>query len=357
MKKYVYVLSAMFLLHSCSSEPKVDGSDFVIDYHENTTFDWNAVLDIEEVIPLETSDSILLSYASECLVAADRIVYADSKQKALYVFNREGKFVYKIDALGAGDKEYTMIKDVAVSQDNRDLYILDQASILVFDLVSGEYRNRITLDEKYASSFYQLAETDNQVFYIWSTDATTSLYVLDKGNVYPIKERDGFPFVCQKFYIDADGKVNLISDCGRYSIETVELDKTIPKYSLDFGRWAFPYDKNMRTVTDWEKVDSQAYFKSLLSAFETKNALYVSTATPAKKLYCIAIQTATSKMIYGNQDADSPVVVIGSDSTSFWGLLYPALFKEGTAISDFIKKHHVSDDDNPIAVRFKFKFT
>lgn len=347
----------MLILHSCSYEQNVKEGTFVIDYNDNTIFKWENIIDIEEVIPLETNDSCLLSYANKCIVGDNRIVYSDSKQRALYVFDRKGKFIYAIDALGVGDLEYTMIKDVIVSQNKLNIMILDNTSILVYDLADGTYVDRISLDKKFASSFYQFADAGNDRFYFWSTDSDSSLYVLDNGNLYPIKERNGFPFICQKFYRDENSKLNLISDCGKYSIETIIGDSLITKYSFDFGSFAFPYDKNIKTVTEWESIDNKPYFKSLLSAYETKDVLYVTTATPNRNMYCIAVKKDTSNIFCGNQNVDTPVVVIGSDDSSFYGILYPALFIEDNNISNLIRKYNISDDDNPLLIKFKFNFS
>ena len=150
--------------------------------------------------------------------------------------------------------------------------------------------------------------------------------------------------------------MNLISDCGQYSIETLSGDSVLPKYSFDFGRWAFPADEKAETVTEWEKIDEQPYFKSLLSAFETEDVLYVSTATPKKQLYCIAVQKSTSQVFCGNQSMDTPVVVISSDGTSFYGILYPSLFMEDSRTARLIKGYDVTEEDNPLLVKFKFDF-
>lgn len=104
------------------------------------------------------------------------------------------------------------------------------------------------------------------------------------------------------------------------------------------------------------KIDEQPYFKSLLSAFETEDVLYVSTATPKKQLYCIAVQKSTSQVFCGNQSMDTPVVVISSDGTSFYGILYPSLFMEDSRMARLIKGYDVTEEDNPLLVKFKFDF-
>lgn len=354
MKKLFFLSSIILCLCSCAFEGQMKENTFVINYDEDRIFDWNSIVEIEEVIPLEVNDSCLLGYADKCVFSDDKIVYSDSKQKALFVFDRKGKFLYKIDALGVGDKEYSIIKDVIMSYDKHSILILDNTSILSFDLETGTYCDRILLEQETSSSFYRFADIGGDRFYFWSTDLNHSLYIWDNGNLSAIKERQGFPFISQKFYYDDLGKLNLVSDCGQYLIETISGDSIQPKYSFDFGRWAFPADKKVRTVTEWEKLDERPYFKSLLSVFETKDILYVSTATPKRHLYCIAVQKNSFKIVSGNQDIDAPVVVVGSKGNSFYGILYPSLFMGNDHISNLIRAYGISEEGNPLIIRFKF---
>ena len=357
MERFVYLLSVILVLCSCTAERQNGGNVFAIDYDEDEYFDWNAMVQLDEVIPLETNDSCLLSYADKCEFGKDKIVYNDSKQRALFVFDGKGKFLYKIDALGGGDKEYSQIKDVIISRDGNRILILDQTSILVFDLATGAYRDRLSLGEEVVSSFDQLAEGEDGRLYFWSMGLENSLYVLNEnGHFSALKERRGFPYASQKFYRDDSGRLNLISDYGQYEVEAIVGDSVQQKYSFDFGPWAFPADKKVRTGTEWEKAEEEPYFKSLLSVFETKDALYVRTASPRKKLYNIAISKETSKVVCGNQSEKDPVGVMGSDATFFYGMLYPAYIEEDTPLSNLLRKYNVQDDDNPVIIKFRFKF-
>lgn len=344
----------MVLLNACTFNKNDNERNILaIEYKKDVSFSWSSLLQITEVIPLETNDTCIVSYANKCLVNDRYIVYDDYKQKALFVFNHEGKFLYKIDALGSGDKDYSIIKDVTFSHNQQEILLLDNTSILAYDVSNGKYKHRISLDKQLASFFYRLADMDHNNLYFWSTDSEYSLYRKDSCGITPIKEREGFPFVCQKFYQDESGNLNLISDCGKYAIESIIGNERQFKYGFDFGSLGFP-DKKIKTATEWEKIDKQPYFKSLLSAFETKDALYVTTATPEKNLYNIVVNKATSEVHCGNQDNQNPIVVIGSDKAYFYGLLYPALFSKDSQFIDFMQQYKVSDEDNPVIIKFKF---
>lgn len=355
MKKLIYLFCALSAIYSCSAERQSREDAFVIDYQKEEVFDWNSI-QIDEVIPLETNDSCILSFANKCMLANNRIVYHDSKQKALFVFDSKGKFLYNIDALGNGDKEYSIIKDVTLSRNKRDILLLDNTSVLVFDLATGAYRSRTALDSQVATRFFQLADGGNGRLYFWSTNPDNSLYALNGNRLTILKKREGFPYVSQKFYNDASGGLNLLSDYGQYSIEAISGDSILPKYSFDFGSLAFPIDEIPQTATEWEKVDKQPYFKGLLSAFETEDVLYVDTATPSRELYSIVIQKSNSRILCGIQDIDAPVAIIDADATYFYGILYPSFFAADNRFADLFKEYQIAEDDNPLIIKFRFNF-
>lgn len=93
MKLICFVL--VLILGACSSSQKADENTFLVDYDKNSEFDWNSLIQVDEVIPLETTDSLVLSYARKCIITDNYIVYCDEKQKSLFVFNPHGVFYIK----------------------------------------------------------------------------------------------------------------------------------------------------------------------------------------------------------------------------------------------------------------------
>lgn len=348
-------LVLVLVLGACSSRQKADEDAFLVDYDENSEFDWDSLIQVDEVIPLETTDSLVLSYARKCIVTDNYIVYYDEKQKSLFVFNSHGGFLYQIDALGGGEGEYTIIKDVTLSYDKKCILILDNISVLVYDIETGGYRYRLPLEENVAHNFYRLANPGKDCFYFWSAGKEYSLYAYTDNRMWGIKKSEGFPFVTQKFFYDPDGSVNYLSDYGSFRIDRLTGDTLQAKYSFDFGKWALPSDLIPHTATELSSIDTKPYFKCLLSAYETKENLFVSTVSPDLSLYNICLYKHTGKIISGKQNKEAPLVVAYSSGRSFYGILYPFFFKEEGMLRDIIRQCGRQDEDNPLLVKFSFK--
>jgi hypothetical protein len=80
-------------------------------------------------IPLETTDTALLAYIREIISTDD---YFFVRDKHLYMFDKQGKFLHKISRQGRGPGEYVQLDDCDV--DDKHVYLLDspRSQILVY---------------------------------------------------------------------------------------------------------------------------------------------------------------------------------------------------------------------------------
>jgi hypothetical protein len=158
MKQILFfsILVVFFLLSCCTRQKSSD----------DVFKDVPIVIDIDSVkrkehlklehlryLPLETSDECLFGYAEKVLMRDDKIYVADfSQAMALFVFDREGKFLFKIAQMGQGPGEYVSFHDFDIHR-NGDIYMFDQhqRKFLVYS-ATGEYRHEIRSDY-YFSNF------------------------------------------------------------------------------------------------------------------------------------------------------------------------------------------------------------
>ena len=102
-----------------------------------------------KTIFLETSESCLIGFISKMRVFDEHIFILDSRiAKSLFVFNREGRFVRKIGAIGGGPGEFTGIADFTINPDNKTVYTLDdnRQHINIYDISTGRYLRSINLE-------------------------------------------------------------------------------------------------------------------------------------------------------------------------------------------------------------------
>jgi hypothetical protein len=96
---------------------------------------------------LETTDECLIGYHDKILIKNNRIYVADyTVSAAIFVFDMNGKFLFKIARKGQGPGEYSYISDIDV-RNNGDVYVYNpfQRKILIYNSV-GKYLHDIYFD-------------------------------------------------------------------------------------------------------------------------------------------------------------------------------------------------------------------
>ena len=109
-------------------------------------------------IPLETSNECLIGYVNKIMIRNNLIYVADFNQaKALFIFDIDGKFIFKIDRKGRGPGEYISFHDFDV-QSNGNIYMYDNHGwkFLLFNS-TGEYL--MDIKTQYSLSHFCLAGT------------------------------------------------------------------------------------------------------------------------------------------------------------------------------------------------------
>lgn len=246
------------------------------------------------------------------------------------------------------------MKDVIFSYDGKNILILSDSAIVVFDVANGNYLNRIPL-KRQAISFYKFADNGEGKYFFWSI-SKNNIYVKDGENMYSIKKRTGYPLLCQKFYQGQNGCLNVLSDYEpRYEICKIEGDSILTRYSFDFGKWNIPEDTDLTENEEYLRIDPQPYVKCLVSASETEEWLFVGAYGPSFKIYFILVDKVFGKTSYGYQRKETPVSVIGNDGTCFYGIVYPSSFSEKNVFTDYIFRYEVTCRDIPFIIKFKFK--
>jgi len=116
-----------------------------------------------EYIPLETCpDGLLGRYGSPRFFKNGILI---SGTQALYCFDLQGKFMYKISRIGKGPGEYQRISSYLIDEKRQRIEIMDQRSrkLLRFKLDDGTF-----IEEKNSILFAQNIELfdDNSIFFI-----------------------------------------------------------------------------------------------------------------------------------------------------------------------------------------------
>jgi hypothetical protein len=174
-------------------------------------------------VPLETSDQCLIGLAYKTLVRNNKIYVADFHEAmALFIFDMNGKFLFKIARRGQGPGEYISFSDFDI-QANGDIYMFDQSRkrILVYS-PAGEYLREVHSDY-YFSCFCLVS---NKIYWSKLRERENMLANLA---VYDITDEKTSFLLKDKKILDGMGLINFSSYDFYYSPDS--LIYYSPKFS------------------------------------------------------------------------------------------------------------------------------
>lgn len=251
------ILFLIFLLSfSCKSEKKQDTSCVIInsEFTEKDYIKLSEFVESIEIIPLETSQDYLINIVGKIVKHKDLFYVgsANSLIDKVFVFDKNGKFVYKLDKRGVGPNEYIEIRDfdvidnskiVVISRSNPGIYVYDiQKDTCILHNNIDIYPNNIIAKDNHfyimndGTTYHRITNDivfiyDEQGEYIesfFNIDQTTMNII---SNVLPLKSLSSFN---NDIYINYPF-CNII-----YKINDKQITN---KYELNFGRKNLPLDK------------------------------------------------------------------------------------------------------------------
>jgi hypothetical protein len=99
-------------------------------------------------VPLETKNNSIISEITKLLITKDKIIVFENYnlKRSIFLFNREGKYIGKIEDPGEGPGNFIAASDLLVNNDRNRLEILDkyQAKVVFYDF-KGEFQGDVSV--------------------------------------------------------------------------------------------------------------------------------------------------------------------------------------------------------------------
>ncbi len=108
-------------------------------------------------IILELTDNSIIGSINKMQVIEDKLIILDkSRAKSLFVFNKDGKFLYKVGERGGGPGEYTGISDFTIDIDRKIIFLMDENRQIInaYDLMDGKFLYDINIRDEYSKSYH-----------------------------------------------------------------------------------------------------------------------------------------------------------------------------------------------------------
>lgn len=282
-------------MFSCSNE-KTDKCEINNTHRVNLAIkgDINNLLQIDSIfsdirtIPLETNEECLITSIVKVRFHADKMFLQDHAEK-LFVFNTNGKFLYKIGKKGRGPGEFLELRDFDIDKDG-NIYILEFQKILKYSN-DGTFLTRFpfhfTKNNKIHCNPIQFALKSDGNFLIWggslgvkdnSDGKLFAMYEMTKegeiiNNFFPLKYKIDDNFNRLKQYkdiilIDPIFGSNVIYSISRGGIEE--------RYYIDFldKTLKIPVPESFSSLRDFKIRIDKNYFHTIMGFTETDDWIY-----------------------------------------------------------------------------------
>lgn len=379
MRFVVFFFLCLCVNYACNSSHSVPENAIVISVdldNRQKTFDLTNMLDTTfyDIIPLETDSTCLIGEISDLFFDGEHFYVVDKMNGSIFGFDRQGKFLFKINKLGRGAGEYTELTGAYFTGNQFYVYDVNLEKLLVFG-INGDF-----IDEYIVSGIwaYDIFVFHNRVYYLndWSSAScgcyrlySTNLQGGDLQKMLPFPKKESTRgWGCSKYYSLTDERVSFIYSSLNmlYCLDSTNM---MQEYYLDFGKYNMPEAYALKSAQELLRLKAlDKYTLGLDKIWETKNYFFGNISEP----YSWLIFNKNSKQI---------IVADYLDISSFVGLspwfcqegylicCHPTFSLIGTCnelckeedisvnFKSMLKKkvENLNDIDNPVLFLYKLK--
>jgi len=313
MKKIIktVIVASLVLTTSCNRNTQVEQTGLLkirLVPEEIDTIHLDSLVRNVKYVALETGTDCLIEKHDHIQIVADKIFVASNSgmQQAIFVFDMQGRFLFKIDAHGRGPGQYLHVSSFIVNSLEEQVIVFDQIRASVYDFNGDFVKSHFFTDihpgkntvlffghyYSYALDFLAQTRTNPDPDILFNTiaifDSTFSLI----SHTFPRRNQ----FI-QSTYLHDDknmlikGKESLyIFDHYFGIINEVIGNDLIPRYQLDYGEHGVSENEMVQILNQKSGSD-------YLSHFRTNNlCLPASTRIHVAGNYFIIVSTIGSKV-------------------------------------------------------------
>lgn len=143
-----------------------------------------------EIVPLETTAESVIQQIDKLEIVNDTLYILDKDQEIIFLFDKTGKYITKIDDKGRAGEEYLYMTDFHI--DNGILYVPDEGAskVLCYNL-QGKFQFSFPT----ISSAYNVTTDSNYIylFHNFSTETNYNVSVYNKNDYTFHKQYKSFP--------------------------------------------------------------------------------------------------------------------------------------------------------------------
>ena len=337
------------LMSSCQGQINEEAIVYEIDPVNFSS--WVRLYKIEDITELENKDGYPLSNAYKCLVSNDRVVYWDYKGKNVSLFDRNGTFIHSVGSRGKASSEYIDIHSIAFNEDKSIIKVLDERGIINYSAKDGSYISRECQDLDDVALIEKFYPIGND-YLLFSSQRENCITLYHEGKERGLRQKEGFVMSTEHFYGYKD-TVRVISDYGDFFIDSYYNGNLQKRFVFDLAGRELPRENKPKSFAEFGKIDSDPlYFKSIVSAYETENYLYLSVVGYKRDAYDCFINKNTRKVYAGPSDKKSGICIMDCDEKYFYALIYSDSVEKDSFMYPILKDKIQNDEETVFLIKF-----
>ena len=372
MKKTLNLLLCGLLIISCTSENKdINTSIHTIKLGDNKSINLSEIAENLQIIPVETSDTCILSDICNIKLNDENIYINDNIFKGIYIFNNKGKLISKLYKEGRGNGEYTSLDDFLIDNKEQNIEILDRVSkkIFIYNIIDFKLKKIIDIPFDFCFKF-----TKKDHIYYFQTNCSRNIVNGKKTNsdiislntannqlnilfdkILPDNENQFFEFT-NIFTRSSQAEIfaSFMWDNNIYKLDNnnnIFTSITIDKEGKGWPQKIMEgkYDQKMNFIKSGQTESKVHFFRLLM---HEKNDLIISygTGCPPKFLYYMELNNG-NKIINTNNIVNDMTPssynnfdIFSTENNKLISVIYP--YREEN--SELLSHLNVKNDDNPI---------
>lgn len=375
MKVLIYTL-LIVLVTSCNKTIDISYKTLHSDLDHYQSIPTEKLFSKIEIISLETNEQSLIQKISKVIEYNSRLYILDSRQKAILIFDKAGKFISKIHTVGRAPSEYSLLYDIAINTYSETLEALDpMGKIITYDL-KGNYISSIYLPHPpMAYHLISILNKDSILLHTEPYITTDDTFRIFSRKADSITKQ----FNKQQEFIawNIKGPLQVYKDTLFYSqaihneVYKIINDSLYHAYSWNFGKYS--YDINQMQLPDLTDPTKQMkFYKEVMYSskipytfrFSGQNDQYYYCSIFMKEKMVHVFQDKMSKkdIVFSTMEENIGIFPLSIDNEKIIGItdddwmpLSSLMNAKNANISNQEILKELTDNSNPILVKYYFK--
>lgn len=288
-------------------------------------YDPTEIISQIDYVHLELIEDNIIGQVDKVIKFDNKIFVLDrTKAKSVFCFRADGKYLFKVGALGRGPGEYRELEDIVIDQKEKEIGLLSRSEILWYNVNNGEFTGSPTKFKKQLIERVSYLDSTSLIGYANNqcgrrNDCNNFILFNKEGKVLrkylPIDKGEKNLFIEYDNPFSGDLITESLTHLHNDTIYGITRDgRLYRKYYLDFGDMALKdrslLPKKSKELTRWVSLSGEKGVVAGMEFFSETDSTIVFNFARGMELSTTIFSKYTGKSITANS-LSSPGSAVG----------------------------------------------